>query len=216
MSSSEQNQADEQVTTALWKKVGWFGFLASITVRIGMTSEKVGPDVLKLVGSDPYAITLFGIPLLAGVLIAVSIIGHVHAVATKSRQRRLARIPPIVDGLAGSRLLSPVSAAVLIAFVWVPWFALGLATVKFFHGSYYYAPNADAGCDGKNMSGSCDKMGAGWKHFVPKYGVGSLRQTHYRYEANKTYIPVLCPLLLLSLSIVSSISCAWFFKSLTR
>jgi hypothetical protein len=174
----------------------------------------VGPDVLKLVGSDPYAITLFGIPLLSGVLIAVSIIGRVHSLATKSRGRTLARIPPIVDGLPGSRLLSPVSTAVLIAFVCVPWFALGLATVKFFRGSYYYASNADAGCDEKNMSGSCEKMGAGWKHFLPKYGIGSLRQTHYRYEANKTYIPLLCPLLLVGLSIVSSISCVWFFKSL--
>jgi hypothetical protein len=172
--SHQQSAIDQKVATALWKAVGGFGFLASLALIAGISSEKVGPDVLKLIDSNPYAVTLFGIPILSGIVTAVAAIGRVHSLATHSRQSWVARIPPIVDGISESSLRLPVNSIVLIAFSLVPWCALGAANVKFFRGTYYYASDASKGCDEKNMSGSCEKIGARWRHFAPKYGIGSL------------------------------------------
>lgn len=214
-SSVQQKTVDRRVATALWKAVGGFSFLVSLSIIAAISSEKVGPDLLKLIDTNPYAITLLGIPVLSGVLIAVGVIGRVHSLAVQSlRQNWVSRIPAIVEGISESSLGLPVNLTILIAFLFVPWIALGAANVKFFHGTYYYATDANKGCDEKNMSGSCVKVGAGWTHFTPTYGIGSLTNTHYRYEADKTYVPVLTPAALLGISFVASIFAGRFLVSL--
>jgi hypothetical protein len=194
-SSPEVNstKAGQPAATKLWNAVGGFGFLSAIAVIAGMASEKIAPDTFKLTDLDSHSITLFAIPLLACVVIAESIIGAAYVRACKPKEEWSKKIPPIVEGLSRSSLRRYVSAIVLFAFVMVPWFGAGAALSKFFSGSYYYAKVASSGCDPQRMSVACETMGSGLKHFRPKYGVGSLTNTPYRYEGNKTYIPVIFP-----------------------
>jgi hypothetical protein len=185
-----------QAATTLWKAVGGFGFLTAIAALSGMASEKIAPDTFKLTDLDSYSVTLFAIPLLACAVIAESIIGVTYAHACQPKEEWSNRIPPVVDGLAQSSLRRYVSVIVLFGFLIVPWFGTGAAVVKFFHGTYYYAKTASSGCDDSDpqrMSVVCEAMGSGLKHFHPKYGIGSLTNTPYRYEGNKTYIPVIFP-----------------------
>jgi hypothetical protein len=185
--------AEQRAATTLWKVVGSFGFLTALAVISGMANEKVAPDTFKLTDLDSYSVTLFAIPLLACAVIAEATIGVAYVRACKRSGSPLNRIPPIVDGLAESSLRSTVSIIVLFAFLIVPWFGLSAAVVKFFRGSYYHASVASKGCDPQRMSVVCEPMGSGLKHFRPKYGIGSLTNTPYRYEGNKTYIPIIFP-----------------------
>lgn len=173
--------------------MGSFGFLTAIAVISGIASEKIAPDTFKLTDLDSHSITLFAIPLLACVVIAESIIGIAYVRGCKPKEEWSSRIPPVVDGLSESSLRRYVSAIVLFGFLIVPWFGVGAAVAKFFHGNYYYAKVASNGCDPQRMSVVCETMGSGLKHFHPKYGIGSLTNTPYRYEGNKTYIPVIFP-----------------------
>ena len=159
----------------------------------GMASDKIGPDTFKLTDLDSHSITLFAIPLLACVVIAEAIIGVGYVRACKPKEEWSTEIPPVVEGLSESSLRRCVSAIVLFAFLIVPWFGAGAALAKFFRGSYYYAKVASNGCDPQKMSDVCEPMGSGLKHFRPKYGIGRLTNTPYRYEGNKTYIPVVFP-----------------------
>jgi hypothetical protein len=78
-----------------------------------------------------------------------------------------------------------------------------MANVKFFEGTFYFAPDAGKGCEDKQ---TCESMGSGWNHFHAARGL-SLTNTHYRYEGNKTYLPVVYPTLLAALSIWASVLC---------
>jgi hypothetical protein len=206
---------EQRAATTLWKAVGSFGFLTAIAVISGMASEKVAPDTFKLTDLDSHSITLFAIPLLSCVLIAEAVIGIAYVRTCKRNESWSNRVPPIVDGLAKSSLHSIVGIAVLFAFLIVPWCGLSAAVVKFFRGSYYHAPIASNGCDPQRMSVVCESMGSGLKHFRPKYGIGSLTNTSYRYEGNKTYIPVIFPSAYLLLFAVACFfafrNCRWLF-----
>jgi hypothetical protein len=68
MSGHDAN-IEREVATALWKPVGSFGLLLTIALLAGMASEKADQGALSFIGQNPYAITLFGIPILASVLI---------------------------------------------------------------------------------------------------------------------------------------------------
>lgn len=182
-----------QAASKLWNAAGSFGLLSAIAVIAGMASEKVAPDTFKLTELDSHSIALFATPLLAGVVIVESIIGIAYVRACKPKEQWPNKIPPIVDGLSESSLRRFVSAVVLVGFLIVPWFGAGLAVKKFFGGTYYYARVANNGCDPLRMSVSCEVMGSGLEHFRPKHGIGSLTNTPYRYEGNKTYIPVVIP-----------------------
>lgn len=200
-------KSGEQAATKLWNAVGAFGFLSAITVIAGMASEKVAPDTFKLTDLDSHSITLFAIPLLACVVIAESIIGAAYIRVCKPKEEWSKKIPPVVEGLSQSSLRRHVSAIMLFAFLMVPWFGAGAALSKFFSGSYYYARAASDGCDPQRMSAVCEAMGSGLKHFRPKYGVGSLTNTPYRYEGNKTYIPVVFPSVYVLLFVVACVFC---------
>jgi hypothetical protein len=194
-SSPEVNatKAGQPAATKLWNAVGGFGFLSAIAVIAGMASEKIAPDTFKLTDLDSHSITLFANPLLGCVVIVESIIGIAYLRACKPTEEWANRIPPVVAGLSESSLRRYVSAIVLFGFLIVPWFSASAALAKFFYGSYYYAKVASNGCEPQKMSIACETMGSGLKHFRPKYGVGSLTNTPYRYEGNKTYIPVIFP-----------------------
>ena len=200
----------QQAATTLWKAVGSFGFLTAIAVISGMASEKVAPDTFKLTDLDSHSITLFAIPLLSCVLIAEAIIGIAYIRACKQNESWSNKVPPIVDGLAKSSLHSIVSVVVLLAFLIVPLFGLSAAVVKFFRGCYYYAAKASNGCDPQRMSVVCATMGSGLKHFRPKYGIRSLTNTPYRYEGNKTYIPIIFPSTYL---LLFAIACFFVFRN---
>ena len=205
----------QEAARTLWKAVGSFGFLIAIAVISGIASERVAPDTFKLIDLDSHSITLFAIPLLSCVLIAEAVIGTAYIRASKRNESWANRVPPIVDGLRESGLHSVVSAVVLFAFLIVPWFGLSAAVVKFFRGSYYHASIASKGCDPQKISVVCEPMGSGLKHFRPKYGIGSLTNTPYRYEGNKTYVPVIFPSAYLLLFAVACFfafrNCRWLF-----
>lgn len=67
--------SEKKVATAIWKPVGSFGLFSSLALLAAMTSEKVGPSVLSFIGQNPFAITLFGIPVLSAILVALCIVG---------------------------------------------------------------------------------------------------------------------------------------------
>jgi hypothetical protein len=192
---------DLKAATALWKPVGTFGFLASIGVWAGMASESIAPDTLKWSSLDSYAVALFAVPLLSGTLIAQCIIGGVYAKASGPSRDFVSRVPDLLQELEGSSLRNPVAIICLLAFVILPSFVLAHATVKFLQGSYYYAADAAKGCDPKGDS-RCEDMGNYWNHFKPKHSIHlrDLTDTPYRYQGNKTYIPILFPFLLLGLT----------------
>jgi hypothetical protein len=201
----------QQALTKLWNAVGSFGFLSAVAVVAGMASEKVAPDTFRLTDLDSHSITLFAIPLLALVLIAEAIVGIAYVRACKPNDSWSNKVPPIVEGLSESGLRPLVSGIVLFAFLVVPWFGLGATVVKFFHGSYYYAKTASNGCDPKDMLKDCERMGAGLKHFCPGgHGIGSLTNTPYRYEGNKTYIPVIFPSVYL---LLFAVACFFGFRN---
>lgn len=201
----DATKAGQPAATKLWNAVGGFGFLSAIAVIAGMASEKIAPDTFKLTDLDSHSITLFAIPLLACVVIAEAIIGVAYVRACKPKDEWSTKIPPVVEGLSESSLRRYVSAIVLFAFLIVPWFGAGAALAKFFRGSYYYAKVASNGCDPQRMSVVCEPMGSGLKHFHPKYGIGSLTNTPYRYEGNKTYIPVVFPSAYVLLFVVAGV-----------
>jgi hypothetical protein len=176
-----------------------------------MASDTFGPEALKLTDLDPFAVTLVGIPVLSLALIAEEIIGYTYAKAVGPQVPWFGRVPPLIASLQGSSLQRLIAVVVLVAFIGVPWFALGRATVKFLGGSYYYASVADRGCPHET---DCEKMGNGWAHFHPKYGIGSLTNTPYRYQGNKTYIPVVLPSLLVFLSTLASLLSLGYLASL--
>jgi hypothetical protein len=190
---------DLKAAVALWKPVGVFGFLASIGIWAGMANESVAPDTLKWSSLDAYAVTLFAVPLLSSVLIAQCMIGRVYAKSIGAVRTRNERIPNLVPELEGSSFRNRVAILSLLAFVVLPSFVLVSATAKFFEGSYAYATVAAKGCDPKE-SIRCEDMGNYWHHFSPKHGLhfGDLTNTPYRYQGNKTYIPILFPLLILA------------------
>jgi len=192
---------EKKVATALWKPVGGFCLVAALALWAAMSSEKVGPGVLSFIGQNPFAITLFGIPALSGGLIALSLIGVAHAKAAHGASRWSARIPPIVDDLAKSTLGFRANLVILLGFLVLPWVTLAMANAKFFAGTYYYARDVSKGCEDKK---DCDTMGSGWEHFHARRG-WSLTNTPYRYEGNKTYLPIVYPIVLLALSICASV-----------
>ena len=192
---------DLRAATALWKPVGTFGFLASIGVWAGIASESFAPDTLKWSSLDSYAVALFAVPLLSGTLIAQCRIGSVYAKAKGAAHGWTSRIPDLLQELEGSSLRSQVAIISLLAFVLLPSFVLLRATVKFFEGSYAYATVAAKGCDQKGDA-RCEDMGNYWSHFKPRHGVRfrDLTNTPYRYQGNKTYIPILFPVLIVALT----------------
>jgi hypothetical protein len=190
---------EKKVATALWIPVGSFCLLAALALVAAMTSEKVGPSLLSFIGQNPFAITLFGIPTLSGGLVALLLIGGAYARAAQDALHWNARIPPIVDDVSRSSLGFRVSIVVFIGFVVVPLIALGMANVKFFEGTVYYSADAGKGCEDKQ---SCENLGSGWNHFHAVHGF-SLTNTHYRYEGNKTYIPIVYPTLMLAFSVLT-------------
>jgi hypothetical protein len=202
-SARSTNRSDIQVAKAVWKTLGGFGFLSGVTVIAAIASEKIGPDTFKLTNLDSWSVTLFAIPLLTFVVITITIAGRAYIRAVGATNSWAAKVPPILDGLERSTLRGLVSATVLAAFLFVPWYALGASVVKFFQGSYYYSRNASQGCDFP-MSKFCETMGSGWEHFRPKYGLVSLTNTPYRYEGNKTYIPEIFPGCYLAMFVLGS------------
>jgi hypothetical protein len=200
-------ETEKKVVTALWKPVGSFCLLAALALLAAMTSEKVGPGLLSFIGQNPFAITLFGIPVLSGGLVALSLIGGAYTRAVQGASHWSGRIPPIVDDLSRSSLGLRVSVVIVIGFIFVPLITLGMANVKFFEGTFYYSADAGKGCEDKQ---TCENLGSGWKHFHAVHGL-SLTNTHYRYEGNKTYIPVVYPILLLALSVLASVLCVRYF-----
>ena len=169
--------------------MGSFCLLAALALVAAMTSEKVGPGLLSFIGQNPFAITLFGIPALSGGLVALSLIGGAYARAAQDASHWNARIPPIVDDISRSSLGFRVSIIIFVGFVLVPLIALGMANAKFFEGTVYYSADAGKGCEDKQ---SCENLASGWNHFHAVHGL-SLTNTHYRYEGNKTYIPIVYP-----------------------
>ena len=206
---------DLRAATALWKPVGTFGFLASIGVWAGMASESIAPDTLKWSSLDSYAVALFAVPLLSGTLIAQCMIGIVYAKASGAVRDRLSRIPSVLQELEGSSLRNRVAILSLLAFVVLPSLVLSRATVKFFEGSYYYAAVAARGCDPKGNTG-CEDMGNYWKHFNPKHGLHfrDLANTPYRYQGNKTYIPIVFPSLILALTASAIVALGFYLERL--
>jgi hypothetical protein len=193
-------ESEKKVATAIWKPVGGFGLFSSLALLAAMTSEKVGPSVLSFIGQNPFAITLFGIPVLSAVLVALCIAGGAYARAVGAKSSWDTRVPPIVEELEQSSLSRRVSLVILVGFILVPLLTLLMANVKFFEGTFYYSSPASKGCDEKQ---TCENLGAGWHHFHVVHGL-SLTNTPYRYEGNKTYIPIVYPVLVLSFS-----TCAW-------
>ena len=206
---SRNSKVDQRVATELWKYIGIFGFSVSVAAFSALASEKIA-DALHLVDLNSYAVTLFAIPLISVTVIAVTTVGSVYGLLESPDRQWFYRVPPIIDDLQKSTFARPVTTVIIVAFIVVPIVALSLSISKFFHGSYYYASVASAGCSDP-IAKSCEFMGTGWKHFMPKYGIGSLTNTPYRYEGNKTYIPVLFPVIFLLLALVIFICSAYFF-----
>lgn len=198
--SGEQTDSDrhseKKVATAIWKPVGGFGLLSSLALLAAMTSEKVGPSVLSFIGQNPFAITLFGIPVLSAVLVALCVAGRAYACSVGGTTRWDTRVPPIVEELEQSSLSGRVSLVILAGFVLVPALTLLMANMKFFEGTFYFSSPASKGCDEKQ---TCENLGAGWHHFHAVHGL-NFTNTPYRYEGNKTYIPIVYPVLLLGFS----------------
>ena len=192
--------SEKKVATAIWKPVGGFGLFSSLALLAAMTSEKVGPSVLSFIGQNPFAITLFGIPVLSAVLVALCVVGGAYARSVSRVNRWDTQVPPIVEELEQSSLSRRVSLVILVGFILVPALTLLMANVKFFEGTFYYSSPASRGCDERQ---TCENLGAGWHHFHAVHGL-SLTNTPYRYEGNKTYIPIVYPVLVLGFS-----TCAW-------
>lgn len=203
-------EAEKKVATALWKPVGSFCLLASLALLAAMTSEKVGPGLMSFIGQDAFGITLFGIPVLSGALIALALIGSAYRKVVQARSPWTMRIPPIVEGVDRSSLGFRVNVVIFLGFLVLPWMTLGLANAKFFEGTYYFAADASKGCGEKQ---TCERMGSGWNHFQAKHGL-SLTNTAYRYEGNKTYLPIVYPALLVGLSFWASVLCTRYLYHL--
>jgi hypothetical protein len=166
-----------------------------------MASESIAPDTLKWSSLDSYAVALFAVPLLSATLIAQCVVGSVYLNAARNGEPR---IPNLLTELEGSSLRHRVAVISLLAFVILPTFVLGRATVKFFEGSYAYSSVAAKGCDPKAVP-ACENMGNFWNHFSPKHGLHfrDLADTPYRYQGNKTYIPIVFPSLIVALTITA-------------
>jgi hypothetical protein len=200
-------ETEKKVAAALWKPVGSFCLLAALALLAAMTSERVGPGLLSFIGQNPFAITLFGIPVLAGALVALSIIGGAYAKAARGASEWAMLTPPIVDDVSQSSLGFIASVVILTGFLVIPWATLGMANVKFFQGTFYFSTDAGKGCEDKD---TCENLGSGWNHFHAVHGL-SLTNTHYRYEGNKTYIPIVYPIIVIALSIWASVFCVRYF-----
>ena len=201
--SEHDPKIERKVATALWSPVGSFALVLAIALVAGMASEKVDAGPLSFIGQNAYAITLFGIPLMAGVLTALSIIGRSYSSSSKHEAHWTARVPPIVEDVSRSSLRAPVTVIILLGFLLLPWATLGIANRKFFEGTYYFATDASKGCEDKT---ACQKIGSGRQHFHAEHGI-SLTNTPYRYEGNKTYIPILYPVLFIGVSAAASLFC---------
>ncbi len=183
--------SEKKVATAIWKPVGGFGLFSSLALLAAMASEKVGPSVLSFIGQNPFAITLFGIPVVSAALVALCVAGGTYVRASERGKKWNARVPPIVEELGKSSLSGRVSLVILSSFVFIPALTLLAANAKFFEGSFYYSSPASKGCEEKQ---TCENLGSGWRHFHASHGL-SLTNTPYRSEGNKTYIPIVYPVL---------------------
>ena len=188
-------EADIAASTALWKPVGVFGFLASLAILAAMTSEEgiAFDGALKFQKADAYAVALFSVPLLSLTLTAQCMIGTAYAKAMGHGTKRRVRIPNLVPELKESSLQHRVAILTVIAFILIPSFVLISATQKFLAGKYFYASDPTKGC-GVNGEG-CKDMGNYLSHFRPEkpLELSDLWNTHFRYQGNKTYIPVIFP-----------------------
>ena len=199
-----QNEADRQVATTLWNIVGGFNFFVALGLVLGISGEKIGPAD-KFAGFSRQALPLIGIPLLAATLLAASYFAIKYANAARDSDWTQ-RVPPIAKDLSKSTLRRAVAIVILIGFLFFPAVALVDAHITFFKGSYYFARNASAGCDESDMTKDCSWEGTGWSHFWPtKHGlsVHAIFNTPYRYEGNKTYLPLAFPMLFLLMSLLA-------------
>jgi hypothetical protein len=215
---ASRHEADKLAATALWKIVGLFALVVALSLMLGMSGEKIG-SVTTFADINRYGMTLYGVPTLAAALIAVSFVGYKYSLAVARPSSWSLRVPPVVEGLTESSFRRPVALVVLIGFLFVPVTTLVIANATFFRGSYYLVRNVSVGCDESNMTKYCDLMGNYSNHFWPKKPGMSLRflfNTPYRYEGNKTYIPVLFPSLLLLVSLAGVAFCLKCLISIFR
>ncbi len=208
-------EADLRAATALWKPVGVFTFLASIAVWAAMAGEEriIAENILKLSKPDAYAIALFAIPLISLTLISQCIIGTVYASSKSSIQKRTDKIPTLVPELEGSSLRRRIAILSLLAFVLLPSCVLTLVTAKFFSGKYYYSADPARGC---GPDEKCDDMGNFLYHFYPKKPIylSDLWNSHYRYQGDKTYIPIVFPLFFILLTGIGILYCVRYLSVL--
>src|SRR6266853_2663831 len=94
---ASRHDADKLAATALWKIVGLFALVVALSLMLGMSGEKIG-SVTTFADINRYGMTLYGIPILAAALIAVSFVGYKYSLAVARTSSWSLKVPPVVEG----------------------------------------------------------------------------------------------------------------------
>jgi hypothetical protein len=208
----------EQVLRENWGRASRTTLTAAAVLFLLSRGQKAAPsEIMKAVGLDwsalnPYAIGLFGVPVLAALCFWT--IWWARAFAkTRTSKAWYERIATKTDlGNVGDKART-LACWSLVMFLALPVAGLAALLGKFLNGSFYFSITNEYSCLPDRAPQNCKPESS---HFWPSHGLQSIWDTPYRYEGNLTYLPPWQALIWVALCLGVLVYSALYFRLLLR
>jgi hypothetical protein len=184
----------EDVLRENWGKASRATLSASAVLFIMSRGQKAAlGDFLKSTGLDwsalnPYAIGLFGVPVVAA-LCFWSIWWARAFAQTQLSKPWFLRVATKADLSKVGDKARTMACWMLFCYLLLPITALAALEGKFLNGAFYFSTTNEYSClPGRAHENCLPELGCS-AHFWPSHGLQSVLDTPYRYEGNLTYLP---------------------------
>jgi hypothetical protein len=211
----------EDVLRGNWERASRTTLTAAVVLFLLSRGQKAAPsEIMKMLGLDwsslnPYAIGLFGVPVLAALCFWTLWWARAFAQSQSSKAWH-ERVATKTDLSGVGNKAKTLVCWSLVMYVVLPVAGLAGLLGKFLNGAFYFAMTNAYSCLPERAPQDCTPEGSGMAHFWPSHGVQSIWNTPYRYEGNLTYLPPWQAVIWVALCLGVLIYAGLYFRLLLR
>ena len=213
MSGGAGVKKPDDVLRENWAKASRLTLSATVALFLLSRGAKAGANkLLEAFGLDwsalnPYAIGLFGVPVIAA--LCIWSLWWARAFAKRQGGKKwYERVVTKADLGQLSDKAKTLAVWSLILYMALPIIGLAALEGKFLHGTFYFSTTGAYSCPK-----DCVSEGATLAHFWPPHGLQDIWDSPYRYEGDLTYLPPWQPVIWMIMGL-GVVIYAWFYAKL--
>jgi hypothetical protein len=179
-----------------WSRASRATLTVSVVLFLLSRGQRAAPnEFMKALGVDwsglnPYAIGLFGVPVVAVLCLWTIWWAWTFARSQPAPKKWYERVATKTDlSKVGGDTARTLARWSLVLYVFIP--VIGLMTLegKFLNGAFSFSTTNQYSCLPERSPQDCLPEGSGLAHFWPPHGLRNVLHTPYRYQGNLTYLP---------------------------